>query len=283
MTQDSLPSFVIEPLVRAALAEDLGRRGDITSQALVPSELMWNAVLTARQGGVIAGLDIARKVFEILDPALTFTAQCHDGQSVQAGTCLASLQGSALSMLTGERVALNFLSHLSGIATLTQRFVQAVQAHPAKIACTRKTTPGLRTVEKYAVRMGGGTNHRFGLDDAMMIKDNHIAVVGDIREAILMARAAAGHMVKIEVEVDSLEQLRRIIDTPVDVVLLDNMGVDDLAQAVSLVGGKFVLEASGGVALDTVQAIAATGVDVISVGAITHSAPILDIALDSAA
>jgi len=276
-----MPDLLIAPLVREALAEDFGRRGDITSQALIPADRMWKAALVARQDGLVAGVDIARMVFGLIDPSVSFESAGTDGRSVKNGDCLAYVHGRARSLLMGERVALNFLSHLSGIATLTQKFVKAAAPHKANICCTRKTTPGLRALEKYAVVVGGGRNHRFGLDEAVMIKDNHIAVVGDICKAIAMARESVGHMVKIEVEVDSLEQLRCILAQPVDAVLLDNMTLDQLGQAVEMVGGKFILEASGGVSLQTVQAIAATGVDVISVGALTNSAPILDIALDA--
>lgn len=278
-----LPDLLLAPLVREALAEDFGRCGDITTQALVPHDRIWHCALVARQNGIVAGLRLAEMAFSLIDPSIRFDGQRKDGDTAACGDRIALLQGPARSLLMGERVALNFLSHLSGIATLTHKYVQASKPHKAKICCTRKTTPNLRSLQKYAVRVGGGSNHRFGLDDAVMIKDNHIAVVGDIRKAIVMAREAVGHMVKIEVEVDSLEQLGQIIDMPVDVVLLDNMSLDQLRQAVQIVSGKFTLEASGGVTLETVQGIAATGVDVISVGAITHSAPILDIALDEVA
>jgi len=282
MNRLAVPDMLVVPLVREALIEDFGRRGDITSQALVPKDRDWSAALTARQEGIVAGTEIARMVFSLIDPLVSFEALCRDGQKVVRGDRIAVLHGPAQSLLLGERVALNFLSHLSGIATLTDKFVAATKPHKARICCTRKTTPGLRALEKYAVTVGGGSNHRFGLDDAVMIKDNHIAVVGSIAKAVHLARASVGHMVKIEVEIDGLDQLRAVLDLPVDAVLLDNMPVELMAHAVAIVGGRFVTEASGGVTLDKVPAIAATGVDVISVGAITNSAPILDIAMDEA-
>jgi len=283
MTCSALPDVMLEPLVRLALMEDLGRAGDLTSDALIPAGHMWRAVLVARQDGVIAGLDLARLSFALVDPQTHFEPLVCDGQSVKAGASLAKVSGSTRALLTAERTALNFVSHLSGIATATRQMVDAVAPHKAKICCTRKTTPGLRLVEKYAVRAGGGSNHRFGLDDGILIKDNHIAALGDLRAAVLKAREAVGHMMKIEVEVDTLDQLTRILDLPVDAVLLDNMSPELLAQAVRLIGGRMVSEASGGVSLATVQAIAASGVDVISCGALTHSAAILDIGLDDRA
>ncbi len=281
MTLAFLPDATLTGAVRAALAEDLGCAGDITSQALIPAELMWKGELVARASGVIAGMDFARLSFALIDAQTRFEPLSRDGQFVRAGEPLARVSGKARSLLAAERTALNFLSHLSGIASATAKMVEAVGPHKAKICCTRKTVPGLRAAEKYAVRAGGGVNHRFGLDDGMLIKDNHIAALGDIRAAILKAREAAGHMVKIEIEVDALEQLEKILDLPVDAVLLDNMKPETLAQAVKLVDGKFVTEASGGVTLENVQAIAASGVDLISVGSITNSAPALDIALDA--
>ncbi len=275
-----LPSSLITDLVRTALSEDLGRRGDITSQALIPSTRAWTATLVARQNGVIAGLPFARETFRQTDAQTEWLPLREDGENVQKGDALVTITGRALPMLAAERTALNILSHLSGVATLTRRYVEAAAPHKAQICCTRKTLPGLRVAEKYAVRMGGGANHRFGLDDAMLIKDNHIAVSGDIRAAAQQALAAAGHMIKVEVEVDTLAQLESLLDLPIDAVLLDNMPPDTLRRAVEMVAGRFVTEASGGVTLDTVAAIAATGVDMISVGALTHSAPALDIALD---
>ena len=279
-----LPDFLLLPLVENALREDLGRAGDITTNAIIPADIQWQAALNTRKTGIVAGLDLARLAFHSLDPAVVFTPLKQDGDSVAAGDCLARVSGSARSLLSAERVALNFLCHLSGIASETHKLVEAIKPHKARIACTRKTNPGLRAIEKYAVRAGGGVNHRFGLDDAILIKDNHIAVAGSIRAAVESARKAVGHLVKVELEVDTLAQLDEAIallpSAPIDVVLLDNMPPATLKLAVEKVAGRFVTEASGGVTLSTVTAIAATGVDVISVGWITHSAPILDIGLD---
>ena len=281
-----LPDFLLLPLVENALREDLGRAGDITTNAIIPADIQWQAALNTRNAGIIAGLDLARVTFHSLDPAIVFTPLKQDGDSVAEGDCLARVSGSARSLLSAERVALNFLCHLSGIASETHKLVEAITPHKARIACTRKTTPGLRAIEKYAVRAGGGVNHRFGLDDAVLIKDNHIAVAGSIRAAVESARKAVGHLVKVELEVDTLAQLDEAIalrpTAPIDVVLLDNMPPATLKLAVEKVAGRFVTEASGGVTLSTIAAIAATGVDVISVGWITHSAPILDIGLDRA-
>ncbi len=279
---DSLPDIMVHDIVSAALREDLGRGGDITSNALIPPDQPWQAALVARGDGVVAGLALARLAFMQMDSRALFQPRKADGDAIQRGAILAEVSGNARALLAAERTALNFLCHLSGIATLTRVYVEAAAPHKAKICCTRKTTPTLRFLEKYAVRAGGGANHRLGLDDAVLIKDNHIAVVGDVRRAVIKARAAVGHMVKIEAEVDTLDQLRTLLDAPVDVVMLDNMPPAQMKEAVALVGGRFTLEASGGVSLETVAAIAATGVDVISVGALTHSAPILDIALDDA-
>jgi len=280
MSLSPLPDLMIEPLVRATLMEDLGRAGDITSNALIPEDYKWKASLVARQEGVIAGMDFARLAFTLLDGASQFLPLVADGSFVHAGDVLAHISGRARSLLAAERTAVNFVSHLSGIASVTRKMVEAVKPHKAEICCTRKTTPGLRIVEKYAVRAGGGSNHRFGLDDAVLIKDNHIAVVGDIRAAVHQAREAVGHMVKVELEVDTLEQLEKVLDLPLDAVLLDNMSLEQLTQAVAMVGGRFATEASGRVTLESVASIAATGVDVISVGALTHSSAILDVALD---
>jgi nicotinate-nucleotide pyrophosphorylase (carboxylating) len=273
------PALLVEPIVRAALAEDLGR-GDITTDAVIPAETRLKGAIASRQPGVIAGIDIARTAFHLLDPSIAFTIEKHDGAAVAKGEVVAHIAGPARGILTGERVALNFLCRLSGIASATARLVDAVKPHRAKICCTRKTTPGLRLLEKYAVRAGGGFNHRFGLDDAVLIKDNHIAMAGGIRPAVERARAAIGHLVKIEVEVDTLSQLEEVLALPVDVVLLDNMTPDMLSRAVKMVGGRIITEASGRVDETTVQAVAATGVDYISSGWITHSAPILDLGLD---
>ncbi|RWB67657.1 carboxylating nicotinate-nucleotide diphosphorylase [Mesorhizobium sp.] len=280
MTLTPLPRVMVEPLVRAALLEDLGRAGDITTDAIVPADATATMVLAARQPGVIAGLDMAALAFELMDPRTEVAIVLADGSAAAAGDVVATVHGPARALLTAERTALNLLCHLSGIATQTAAIVDAVRGTKATIVCTRKTTPGLRALEKHAVRAGGGANHRFGLDDAVLIKDNHIALAGDIRTAIDRARAAAGHMVKIEVEVDTLDQLDIALAAGVDAVLLDNMSVEQLTEAVAMVGGCAITEASGRVAAQTAPAIAATGVDLISVGWITHSAPILDIGLD---
>lgn len=279
----SLPDVMIEGDVRAALLEDLGRGGDLTSQILVPEMQTWKAALKARKDGVVAGLDLARLAFTAMDGSTRFTQDRADGDVVCVGDTVALIEGKARAMLAAERTALNFISHLSGIATMTQAYVRAVQPYPVAISCTRKTTPLLRKLEKYAVRVGGGRNHRLGLDDAVMIKDNHIAVSGDVLEAICRVRGAVGHTTKIEVEVDTYDQLQKILHAPVDIVLLDNMTISELSACVALAKGRFILEASGGVTLETVRGIAATGVDVISVGAITHSAPCLDFGLDDCA
>ena len=277
----SLPVILIEPVVRAALAEDLGRAGDVTAAACIPAGTRWTAVFAARQAGTIAGLDCARLAMTTLDPEARFTARVHDGETVAPGTVLAEVEADARAILSAERTALNLLGRLSGIATLTRAHVDAVAGTGARIADTRKTTPGLRALEKHAVAMGGGLNHRFGLDDAILIKDNHIAVCGGVGEAIRRARAHAGHLMKIEVEVDGLHQLDEALAERPDVVMLDNFSLDDLRAAVARAKGQVVLEASGGVNLQTVRAIAETGVNVISVGALTHSAPSLDVGLDA--
>ncbi|MER8396064.1 MULTISPECIES: carboxylating nicotinate-nucleotide diphosphorylase [unclassified Mesorhizobium] len=280
MTFSPLPTIMLEPLVRAALLEDLGRAGDLTTEAIVPKEHQAGTVLAARQSGVVAGLDLAMLAFRLIDPDVEISVERADGSNVMDGEVIASVVGPARGILTAERTALNFLCHLSGIATATASIVAAVRGYGAKIVCTRKTTPGLRAVEKYAVRAGGGSNHRFGLDDAILIKDNHIAIAGGVRPALERARRRAGHLVKIEVEVDTLAQLEEVLGFAPDAVLLDNMSLADLRRAVAIVGGRAITEASGGIASDTARAIAATGVDLISVGRLTHSAPILDIGLD---
>jgi nicotinate-nucleotide pyrophosphorylase (carboxylating) len=275
-----LPDLLVVEAVRAALKEDFGRAGDITSAATVPADATANANLVARKAGVLAGLDVARHAFHEVDAAIRLTAMAKDGDRLQAGTVVATVEGPARAMLAAERVALNFLCHLSGIATATAAFVDKVKHTRARICDTRKTTPGLRAFEKYAVRCGGGMNHRFGLDDAILIKDNHIAITGGVIPAIRAARAAAGHLVKIEIEIDTLDQLAEAMVEGPDAVLLDNMTPADMHEAVQLVAGRAVTEASGNVTLETVAAIAETGVDMISSGWITHSAPILDLALD---
>lgn len=280
MSLTSLPDIMLQPLVDAALREDLGRGGDITTNAIIPANQKWKGALVARQSGVIAGLDCSRLAFHQMDSAIRFKVKKPDGSEVKPKDVIATIEGPARAIITGERVALNFLGHLSGIATATHNLVKAVKPHKARICCTRKTTPGLRALEKYAVRAGGGANHRFGLDDAVLIKDNHIAVAGSVREAVMRARKSVGHLVKVELEVDTLQQLQEALSLPIDAVLLDNMTPAQLKKAVAMVKGKFVTEASGRVTLDTVKGIAASGVDMISVGWITHSAPVLDIGLD---
>ncbi len=277
---EPLPSMLIEPAVRAALLEDLGRAGDITTNATIPASAKARVVIRAREDGRIAGLDCARTAFRLMDPSLKVAVQKPDGSDVSPGDIVAAIEGSARAIITGERVALNFMGHLSGIATATRAIARSIEGTRARICCTRKTTPGLRALEKYAVRAGGGQNHRFGLDDAVLIKDNHIAVAGGIRAAIERARAHVGHMVKIEVEVDTLDQLREALDAKAELVLLDNMTPAQLREAVALVAGRAVTEASGRVTVETAPAIAAAGVDLISSGAITHSAKTLDLGLD---
>lgn len=275
-----LPDLMLEPLVRAALLEDLGRAGDITTDALVPPGLSARADFVARQSGVVAGLALARLAVQLLAPDAHFTVHLPDGGDAGPGALIATIDGPAAALLTAERTALNFLCRLSGIATVTRAMVRAVSHTGARITCTRKTTPGLRVLEKYAVRVGGGSNHRFGLDDAMLIKDNHVALAGGVAQALALARARAGHLVKIELEVDTLDQLDEALAAGVDAVLLDNMTLDQLATAVRRVGGRAVTEASGRVTPETAARIAETGVDLIAVGWLTHSAPIMDIGLD---
>ncbi len=279
MTQ---PEIMLESIVRAALLEDLGRAGDITSEAIIPADARWKSALVARKDGVVAGLGVAETAFRMMDGTVAFSPAVTDGSGVKAGAVLAVIDGKARGILAAERVALNFLGHLGGIATATRGLVEAVKPHAARICCTRKTTPTLRSLEKYAVRMGGGYNHRFGLDDGILIKDNHIAVAGGVRQALKAARSHAGHMVKIEIEVDTLAQLEEALETPPDAVLLDNMDANALRDAVKMTAGRCVTEASGGVTASNVAAIAAAGVDIISAGWITHSAAALDIGLDAA-
>ncbi|WP_127088457.1 carboxylating nicotinate-nucleotide diphosphorylase [Aquabacter cavernae] len=281
MSLSPLPALLTEPAVRAALLEDLGRAGDITTDAVIPAGIRMQAVMTAREPGVLAGGPIAEQAFRLMGPDLAVTRLAADGAHIAPGTAVLRVEGEARAILSAERVALNFACRLSGIATATATLVAAAEGHGhARITCTRKTTPGLRALEKYAVRAGGGSNHRFGLDDAVLIKDNHVAVAGGVRQAILAARAHVGHMVRIEVEVDTLGQLKDALETGVDAILLDNMNPDMLRKAVALVAGRAITEASGRVTAQSVPAIAATGVDYISCGWLTHSAPILDLGLD---
>jgi nicotinate-nucleotide pyrophosphorylase (carboxylating) len=276
-----LSPMVLRGVVRDALDEDLGRAGDITSAATIPEGRQATAKLVARKPGVIAGLNCVEETFYALDRKIAFTAKVKDGAKVAAKELLAEISGDARNILTGERVALNFLGHLSGVASLTAAYAEKIKHTKAKIVDTRKTTPGLRALEKYAVRCGGGVNHRMGLDDAVLIKDNHIAVAGGIAQVLKTARATVGHLVKIEIEVDTLKQFEEVLKAGgADVVMLDNMDPATMKRAVEMNAGKLVLEASGGVSLDTVALIAESGVDVISVGALTHSAPVLDIGLD---
>ena len=277
-----LDDLLVRPIVDLALAEDLGRAGDITGQACIDADARLSVVWASRQDGRVSGLSCARLALAALDPSATFEVAVPDGSDVMPGAILAKAEGNARAVLAAERTGLNLLGRLSGIATLTRAYVRLVEGTGATIVDTRKTTPGLRALEKYAVRCGGGVNHRFGLDDAILIKDNHVAACGGVGEAVRRARAHAGHLVKVEVEVDGLDQLDEALKHGPDVVMLDNFSLDDLHAAVSLAKGRAVLEASGGVNLTTVRAIAETGVDVISVGALTHSAPVLDIGLDAA-
>ena len=274
--------LLLEPIVRAALFEDLGRAGDITTEAVVPADATVEAVIAARQPGVLAGLEAALLAFELLDPALQIERRCADGDRISRGEVVAHIGGRAWGVLAAERTALNLLSRMSGVATATRALADAVAGYKAKIVCTRKTTPGLRVLEKEAVRLGGGANHRFGLDDAMLIKDNHVALAGGVRQALERARRHTGHLVKIELEVDTLDQLAEALEVGVDAVLLDNMTPETLRRAVAMVDGRAVTEASGRITFETAPAIAATGVDLISSGWITHSAPILDLGLDIA-
>lgn len=276
----TLPDLIVDPIVRAALAEDLGGAGDVTSLACIPAGTRLATVIAARREGRVAGLDCARLAFQAIGDC-RYEALASDGEDVEAGAILARIEGEARSILTAERTALNFVQRLSGVATLTRTYVRAVAHTKAAITDTRKTTPGLRALEKMAVRFGGARNHRFGLDDAVLIKDNHVAACGGVGAAVRAARAAVGHLVKVEVEIDRLDQLEEALAERPDVVMLDNFSLDDMRAAVAATAGRAVLEASGGVDLTTVAAIADTGVDVISVGALTHSAPILDIGLDA--
>ncbi|CAN5325329.1 carboxylating nicotinate-nucleotide diphosphorylase [soil metagenome] len=281
-----LPDIMIESIVRMALAEDLGRAGDVTAQACIPEGSRMRAVVGARKPGVLAGMGCMRLAVAAMDPAARFDVHVHDGESFEAGAALAAVEGDARALLSAERTGLNLLGRLSGVATLTRDYVRAVEGTKARIADTRKTTPGLRALEKHAVACGGGINHRFGLDDAILIKDNHVAVCGGVEPAVTRARAMAGHLMKIELEVDGLAQLDQalvLIDQGrgPDVVMLDNFTLDMLREAVARVAGRVTLEASGGVNLGTVRGIAETGVDVISVGGLTHSAMVLDIGLDA--
>ena len=281
--EPALAEVLLKPLVKAALTEDLGRRGDVTSQATIPADMRAQLQIKARQAGVICGMDLARLSFALIDEQIEFIAKVNDCATVEAGTILATVRGNARNLLTAERTALNFMTHLSGIATDTKKIVDSVADYPAQITCTRKTIPGLRIVQKYAVRCGGGRNHRLGLDDAILIKDNHIAIAGDIKTAIQQAQDFAGHLIPIEVEVDTLGQLEQALEAGVNLVLLDNMAPEVLSKAVAMCKGRAKTEASGGITPETVQAVAETGVDFIAMGYLTHSTTALDIGLDFSA
>ncbi|WP_435980147.1 carboxylating nicotinate-nucleotide diphosphorylase [Psychrobacter sp. DM4] len=283
VAEPAIDDVLLKPLVEAALLEDLGRRGDVTSQATIPADKQAQLQIKARQAGVICGMDLARLSFAMVDAKIAFVAKISDGESVVAGTVLATVSGNARHLLTAERTALNFMTHLSGIATATRHIVDSVAEYPAQITCTRKTIPGLRIVQKYAVRCGGGRNHRLGLDDAILIKDNHIAIAGDIATAIKQAQDFAGHLLPIEVEVDTLEQLEQALDAGAQLVLLDNMSPEILTQAVAMCQSRAKTEASGGITPESVQAVAKTGVDFIAMGYLTHSTTALDIGLDFSA
>ena len=280
MTAPPLPDVILEPIVRLALLEDLAPAGDITSDSAVPSTTALHAVLRAREAGVVAGLDAALLSLRLVDPSVIVSVSLGDGAAVEAGGVIAEFRGAARSILMAERTMLNFMGHLSGIATLTREYVRAVAGTRARITCTRKTTPGLRALEKRAVRLGGGINHRFSLADAVLIKDNHIAAAGGVRAALERAQSAAGHMRVIEIEVDTLAQLREALPLRPHCIVLDNKDLGSLREAVALAGDSVVLEASGNIRLDTVRPVAETGVGYISVGALTHSAPRLDLGLD---
>jgi len=276
-----LPDLLVDPVVRAALAEDLGRAGDVTAQACIPADARLRAVFASRRAGVLAGVDCARLAVLAMDPGARVDVRLEDGAPLEPGSVIVEVEGNARALLAAERTALNLIGRLCGVATLTRAYVDAVAGTRARIADTRKTTPGLRALEKHAVACGGGANHRFGLDDAVLIKDNHVAVCGGVGEAVRRARAFVGHLMKVEVEIDRLDQLDEALAAGPDVIMLDNFSLHDLRAAVHRAGGRAVLEASGGVTLQTARAIAETGVDVISVGALTHSAPSLDVGLDA--
>lgn len=275
-----LPDFVIEPVVRQALIEDLGRAGDVTTDAIIPADATATVAIVSREVGVVAGLRCAELAWQLVDPRIIVAIHLPDGSRVEPGSVIATASGPARGILTGERVALNFLGQLSGVAAATRRVADAIAHTRARVADTRKTVPGLRALQKYAVRCGGGANHRFGLDDAVLIKDNHIAVAGGVRPAVEAARENAGHLVKVEVEVDNLDQLTEVLELGVDAVLLDNMGPEQLRAAVALVAGRAITEASGRITLETAVALAEAGVDLISSGALTHSSRVLDVGLD---
>ena len=275
-----LPDVLLKPFVEQALAEDLGRRGDITSQAIIPAEKMSTLHIISRENGIIAGLDLARLAFSAVDEHIEFITQAQDGDKIAPNQILATVTGNARALLTAERTALNFITHLSGIATEVNRLKSLIAEYPAEITCTRKTIPGLRILQKYAVRVGGGRNHRMGLDDAILIKDNHIAIAGSITQAIRDAKKFAGHLIPIEVEVDTIEQLKLALSEGINLVLLDNMPPETLKEAVELCKNRCLTEASGGITPETIQSVAATGINFIAMGWLTHSVKSLDIGFD---
>lgn len=275
-----LPDVLLKPFVEQALAEDLGRRGDITSQAIIPTDKMSTLHIVSRENGIIAGLDLARLAFSAVDEHIEFIAQTQDGDAITPNQILATVTGNARALLTAERTALNFMTHLSGIATEVNRLKSLIAEYPVEITCTRKTIPGLRILQKYAVRVGGGRNHRMGLDDAILIKDNHIAIAGSITQAIRDAKKFAGHLIPIEVEVDTIEQLKLALSEGINLVLLDNMPPEILKEAVKLCKNRCLTEASGGITPETIQSVAATGVNFIAMGWLTHSVKSLDIGFD---
>lgn len=280
MTIPALPHILIEPIIRNALLEDLGLAGDITTNAVIDENHHSKVAMVSRETGILSGMDIASMAFTLIDPLVNVDLKKKDGDILKPGDVIAIIEGSSRAILTGERTALNFMSHLSGIASVTHKIVKSIEGTKTQVVCTRKTTPGLRLMEKYAVRCGGGMNHRFALYDAVLIKDNHIAIAGGICKTLEQAKKNAGHMVKIEIEVDTLDQLKEVMALGVDAVLLDNMDPETLKEAVAIVNQRAITEASGRINPDTARTIAESGVDLISVGWITHSAPILDIGLD---
>ena len=272
-------NFALDDSLRRWLEEDIGT-GDLTSEALIPEDAVTTGLIHSKDTGILCGVDVARRVFELLDPSLEFTALAKDGDTLAYGTKIAEIKGSARSVLTGERLALNLLQHMSGVATQTKQLADIAKPYGTRVVDTRKTTPGLRQLEKYAVRVGGGHNHRLGLYDAILIKDNHIAVAGGVKEALARAKAYASHMTKIEIEVESLAQAKEAVQGGADVIMLDNMAPDEMKECVAMIGHRAVVEASGGITANNLAAAAAAGVDVISVGALTHSVKAVDISLD---
>ncbi|MGD8441634.1 MAG: carboxylating nicotinate-nucleotide diphosphorylase [Holophagae bacterium] len=275
-----LHQLLFEDLLRHALLEDLGRAGDVTTDAVVEHDRTASARIIAREPCRVSGGPVAAMAFHLLDPSAKVRQIVADCGDADAGDVLLEVRGRARSLLSAERTAINLLARLCGIATLTRSFVREVRGHRARVICTRKTTPGLRALEKYAVRCGGGSNHRFGLDDSVIIKDNHIALAGGVQPAVERVRAAIGHTVKVELEVDTLDQLAEGLEVGVDVVMLDNMTVEQLCQAIEMADGRTVIEASGGITLDSAAAIAATGVDLMAIGALTHSARSVDLSME---